>query len=63
MTLIRKDKHGNVSVFRDIDDLNHEICAELVEFYGNHSDDCKLALSQQLLTEQDADYLGMVRVS
>lgn len=63
MTLIRRDKHGNVSVFRDIEDLNHEIRVELCKFYGNHSDDCELALSQQLLTEQDADHLGMIRVS
>lgn len=63
MTLIRKDRHGNVSMFRDIEDINHDIHAGLCKFYGNHSDDCELALSQQLLTEQDADYLGMVRVS
>ena len=63
MTLIRKDRRGNVSTFRDIEDINHEIHVELAKFYGNHSDDCELALSQQLLTAQDADYLGMVRVS
>ena len=63
MILIRKDRHGNVSMFRDIEDINHDIHVELAKFYGNHSDDCELALSQQLLTEQDADYLGMVRVS
>lgn len=51
MTLIRKDRHGNVSMFRDIEDINHDIHVELCKFYGNHSDDCELALSQQLLTE------------
>lgn len=63
MTLIRRNGHGNVSMFRDIEDINRDIRAGLTKFYGNHSDDCELALSQQLLTEQDADYLGMVRVS
>lgn len=63
MTLIRKDRHGNVSMLRDIEDLNHEIRAELAKFYGNTGYDYDLACEQRLFTEQDVDHLGMIRVS
>lgn len=60
MTLIRKDRHGNVSMFRDIDEVNREIKEDLIEYYGNTGYDFSLVMSQQKITE--SDYLGMIRV-
>lgn len=60
MTLIRRTRTGRVEIFRDIEDVNRDIFAELSEYYGNHTDDLELAMSQQRVEEPD--YLGMVRM-
>lgn len=60
MTLIRRTRTGRVEIFRSIEDVNRDIFAELSEYYGDHTDDLELAMSQQRVEEPD--YLGMVRM-
>lgn len=63
MTLIRKN--GNkIEIFRDEEDINREIFAELSEYYGDHTDDLELAMSQQRVTEDNSvtGPCGMIQV-